>query len=95
MLSTLLCVRSAGPVLKILWQLLRAPRPRSGFWGVNSSWVDAEKKRWAAPAVAELPGQHQGQKPGPGPGSSAAVSVSSNDVLTSWFFSTLCGSDVG
>ena len=78
-------------VLKMLWwMLLRAPRPRSGFWSVGSSWLDAEKKRWAA----ELPEQHQGQGQDGG-GSTAAVSVSSNDVLVSWFFSTLGGSAVG
>ena len=88
----LLHFRSAGKVLKMLWwMLLRAPRPRSGFWSVGSSWLDAEKKRWAA----ELPEQHQGQGQGHGGGSAAAVSVSSNDVLVSWFSSTLGGSAVG
>ena len=67
-------LRSAGVVLKTLFAQLRAPRsrPAAGFWRVDSSWIDAEKKKLAARAA-----------------------VSSNDVLTSWFFSTCCGSDLG
>lgn len=66
-------LKSAGVVLKMLCALLlRARRPRAGFWLVDPAWIDAEKKKCAARAA-----------------------VSSNDVLTSWFFSSCCGSDLG